>query len=310
MSTPISSTEELLQALKEHPEWRAKVLEALLSGSGEFLRKLLQEDPSLREELRKEILTEDLLRLPAKFEAAEQAILELLHQSEEARHRDSQAVWEAIGRLTAAQERTEQHLAQLTERVDRTQEQLAQLTERVDRTQEQLGELTERVDRLTETVDWLGKRVDRMEQQLGQHRGRHLEDAICDRPWNYLGSVAKKTKALALEDVKEMLRGVSEEDLRQLDRMDACIEGKYEGRSVLLAVEASAKLESYDLERARLWATILSLGLRGSGRYEAVLPVVVGYEAEEPLLQEAKRSRVWAVIAKELVVRGREVLAQ
>jgi uncharacterized protein YoxC len=327
MNVPVSSIEDIVKALKEHPQWRSRLLQELVSGSGELLRKLLREEPGLKEEFRKEILTEELLRLPAGFEA-----------SEEARRRDSQAVWEAIGRLTAAQERTEQHLAQLTARVDQLTVRLDQLTERVDQLTVRVDQLTVRLDQLTErvdqltarmeqltervdqltvrmeqltgTVDWLAKRVGRIEQELGQHRGRHLEDAICDRPWNYLGSVAKKTKALPLEDVKEMLRGVSEEDLRQLDRMDGCIEGKREGRSVLLAIEVSAKLESYDLERARLWAKILSSGLRGSGRYEAVLPVVVGYEAEEPLLREAERSGVWAVIAKELVVKGREELAR
>jgi chromosome segregation ATPase len=348
MNVPVSSIEDIVKALKEHPQWRSRLLQELVSGSGELLRKLLREEPGLKEEFRKEILTEELLRLPAGFEA-----------SEEARRRDSQAVWEAIGRLTAAQERTEQHLAQLTARVDQLTVRLDQLTERVDQLTVRVDQLTVRLDQLTErvdqltvrvdqltvrldqltervdqltarmeqltervdqltvrmeqltgTVDWLAKRVGRIEQELGQHRGRHLEDAVCDRPWNYLGSVAKKTKALPLEDVKEMLRGVSEEDLRQLDRMDGCIEGKREGRSVLLAIEVSAKLESYDLERARLWAKILSSGLRGSGRYEAVLPVVVGYEAEEPLLREAERSGVWAVIAKELVVKGREELAR
>jgi phage shock protein A len=300
MSTPISSTEELLQALKEHPEWRAKVLEALLSGSGQFLRKLLQEDPSLREELRKEILTEDLLRLPAKFEAAEGA-----------RHRDSQAVWEAIRRLTermeglvAAQTRTEQHLGQLTARVDQVEQQLARLTARVDQVEQQLARLTEIVSQLAENQQQINRRLERNEHRVDELLGRTLEMAIRMAPSKFLGDLVDKLEEVSVWDIKAILQAagsvLSPEEGKQVRQLDFCFRGKRGGRWRFLAVEASNTVFPEDVNRAAQRAAIFAKAIAQNPRLSRipVLPVVIGSSIVPEAQEIAQQKNVSVILER------------
>lgn len=83
MSAPIRSTDDILAALREHPEWRRAVWRAFLADEQEAA------------EIRKELLTDALLKLPSRFEKAE-----------EERKEEQKKVWETIRDLADAQRET------------------------------------------------------------------------------------------------------------------------------------------------------------------------------------------------------------
>ncbi|MGD9896378.1 MAG: hypothetical protein AB7T14_04770 [Candidatus Methylacidiphilaceae bacterium] len=130
MSISIQTSDELLAALRRHPEWR--------------------------EAIQREILTEELLALPARFERAE---IE--------RKEDSRKVWEAIGELTdrvsrlgEAQERTE---ASFRAFLEATERRAAEIDGRLDSLESTLRSFMEATERRAAEVDG---RLDSLESTL------------------------------------------------------------------------------------------------------------------------------------------------
>jgi hypothetical protein len=303
VSIPISSTEEILKALKEHPDWRRQVLQELLSGSGDVVRRLLREEPALKDELRREILTEELLRLPARFEAAQNTILELIHESEEARRRDSHAIWEAIGRLTERMDR-------LTERFEAAEEARVRDSQAV---WEAIGRLTERFEAaegarvrdsqaIWEAIRGLTQGVSQLSERVGKVEGDSLELMVGMNPDKFLWEIAEEIRRMKHEDLKKILQAASQvispQDMQSVMQLDCCFGGKRGGKSVFLAVEVSSTLFEEDVEKAANRSVILATALRQSPRLSRipVIPVVVGRSIKREAEEAARRKNVSVIL--------------
>ena len=101
----------------------------------------LKSDPQAREAIRREILTEDLLALPARVDAR-------------------------FAELAAAQAQTERRLGQLAERMDQLAERMDQLTARIDQLAERMDQLTARIDQLAERMDQLTARIAQLAERM------------------------------------------------------------------------------------------------------------------------------------------------
>jgi outer membrane murein-binding lipoprotein Lpp len=137
-----------------------------------FLR-LLRTDPEFYEEVRRVILTDELLSLPALVRELAQAVRESTERTDR--------LTEQVGRLTENMERwgarvdqLTENMRQLTTRVDQLTENMRQLTARVDQLTENMrpgsthGQLTARVNQLTEDVRQLTARVDQLTGRVDQ----------------------------------------------------------------------------------------------------------------------------------------------
>ncbi len=132
----------------------------------DFLREL-SAHPEWRAELRRHVLTEELLAVPGRLERVE-ATLEQLTAAQ-------LRTEERVEQLAAAQVRTEERLQrleaaleQLTARVDQLTQRLDQLTQRLDQLTQRVDQLTQRVDDLTQRLDQLTQRVDQLTQRVDQ----------------------------------------------------------------------------------------------------------------------------------------------
>ena len=193
--------------------------------------KILEEKPEWRDELRRLVLTDELLKLPEMVRELTEAQRRTEKRLESlAAHVDNLTV--RVDALAEAQRRTEERLENLTARVDalaeaqrRTEERLESLaahvdnlTVRVDALAEKLESLTARVDALTERlenltarVDSLTARVDSLTERLENLTAR--VDALAEaqrRTEERLESLAARVDALAEAQRK------TEENLRAL----------------------------------------------------------------------------------------------
>ena len=145
MTFGLEDFQDLIRLLGEHPEWRA--------------------------ELRRHVLTEELLQLP-----------DLVRQLADAQVRTEQRLERLTSRvdeLVDAQLRTEQRLEQLTVRVDelaaaqvRTEQRLEQLTARVDDLTQRMALVEDQISRLTARIDALTERMERVEDQISRLTAR------------------------------------------------------------------------------------------------------------------------------------------
>jgi hypothetical protein len=229
------------------------------------LIRLLQERPEWRADLRRLVLTDELLALP-----------------------------ELVRELVQAQQRTEGRVGRLEDSV----ESLRAETER--RFQElataQLT-LTRRIDDLREAVQTLGDRTYSLTADVGELRGSDLERRYRERPYAYFQRLIRQAHTLSGDELNAMLdRAVTagqlnDEDVDEIVWADAIVRGRRrdDDQEVFLVVEASWGVGPYDVQRADKRAKLLAkAGV-------ITLPVVAGMWVTPDGEVAARATNVWRV---------------
>jgi hypothetical protein len=278
------------------------------------LIRLVETRPEWRAELRRLVLTNELLTVPDQLAALRARSEEQFQALAEAHQRtDLQlatltervtTLTERVTALTAAQERMDSQLMTLTERVtaltaaqERMDSQLATLTERVtaltaaqERMDSQLATLTEQVAALTRVVHTLT--VD-----VGTLKDKSLEADYRSRGHAYLSRVVRRPHVLTADELMTIIedardRGMlSDVEAQDLYETDLVIRGRRseDGTEVYLVVEVSWGVGPHDVERAVQRARVLShIGL-------ATIPVVAGEHILPEAHERARQSQVWQV---------------
>lgn len=220
------------------------------------LIRVLQEHPEWREELRRQVLTDELLSLPR-----------------------------IVRELAEAQARTEQRLAALTERVDA-------LAEAQRRTEERLVRLEAVVQSLAEAQ---GRTEGRLDNLSGELRGLRLEAAYRAHPLRFISllrhpTILEHPEVVVLTQAAVDAGWLSEAEAYDLGEADLFVRGyhKREDRPLWLVVEVSHTVDTDDVEKAMRRAELLAEALREAAPQPEVLPVVAG-EAWTPLTDRAVR---------------------
>ena len=233
MSFDVSDFRDFLQVLDSHPEWRR--------------------------DLRRVVLTDDLLAVPESVRR-----LERLHAERMAE------VDRRLIDLAAAQDRNTAHLAELDSHVAELDRHMTEL----DRHMAQLDlHMTELVAAQTRTDTKVAKLI-----------GQVLEDRFVRRAAAYLGQYGyRKVRVLspddwldAVDDAVEQGR-LSRPDREGLLRADAIVRARDAGTPVHLVVEVSALVDRHGVERAQDRARALAIGLA----LDAVRPCVAGHAFTE-----------------------------
>jgi hypothetical protein len=244
----------------------------------DFIR-LVETRPEWRTELRRLVLTNELLAVPEQ-------LAELRARSEQ-----------QFIALAEAQQRTEAQVATLTgqltalaEAQQRTEARLEALAEAQQRTEMQVATLTVQVTALTRTVQTL---VD----DVGELKGQNLEAAYRSKGPAYFSRLLRRPHVLTpdelialIEDARD--RGaLSEVDARQLYDTDLVVRGRRleDGTEVFLVVEVSWGVGPYDVERAAERAVLLShTGL-------TALAAVAGKRILPEAATLARQTQVWQI---------------
>jgi hypothetical protein len=223
------------------------------------LIRLLQARPEWRADLRRVVLTDELLALP-----------------------------EQIARLQAE---TDRRFHELAEAQRRTEERVAALAEAQNRINEQIAALTRVVYALTEDVRVL--KID-----VGDLKGDNLERRYREKAPAYFGRLVRRMRVLSAEELAGLLEDAVEQgQLTDAEKdeailTDVVVRGRYQGSGaeVYLVVEVSWGVGVHDVERAVQRAAVLGkLGI-------PALPVVAGKAVTAQAEQLAHQQHVWQVI--------------
>ncbi|MDH3601236.1 MAG: hypothetical protein OEU26_16585 [Candidatus Tectomicrobia bacterium] len=206
------------------------------------LIRILEQQPSWRTELRRWVLTDDILELP-----------------------------QIVRELAETQRRTEANLGQLAGRMD-------QLTERMDQLTEHMDQLTDRVDSLVQNVSRLADVQHQIGIDLGRLKGSDLERRYRERAPAYFHRLIRRPHALSADELVTLIEDarlqghLSEEEADALFQADVIVRGRHqvEGTDLYLVVEVSWGVGLPDVQRAAERARLLArLGT-------PALPVVAG----------------------------------
>ena len=238
---PILTFADILRALKEHPDWL--------------------------EELRKLILTAELLELPKKVD-------ELLKRVE---------------KLEQDVEILKHDVEILKHDVEILKQDVEILKQDVEILKHDVEILKQDVAILKQDVEQLKKDVNYLKGEFGKFKGSDFERKIRDKYYAYFGRLLKKAKILHMEKLIDLIdeaedkREISETERDYLFELDLVVKGKIRktGKEVVLAVEISYSLYPEDVERAKKRAEILRKVLKTE-----VIPTVVYVEAKKELKDE------------------------
>jgi len=227
----------------------------------DFLR-LLRERPEWLDEVRRVVLTDELLALPRELAEAQLRT--------DAR----------FAELAEAQRRNEEQLAELRRQVD---VRFAELAEAQRRNEEQLAELRRQVDarfaELAEAIRQLTLRFEeaqqRNEDRFADIRGELLEIRYRNKIGAIFGSRLRKPRVVDGGDIWDTFRGrLDEAEIRRIVAADLIVRGGLlpaQGEGELwLVVEVSGVIDRNDVARAAERAALL----RKAGLL--VVPVAAG----------------------------------
>ncbi|MCL8208169.1 MAG: hypothetical protein K6V97_08895 [Actinomycetia bacterium] len=235
------------------------------------LVRLLQARPDWKQDLRRLVLTDELLDLPGivrDLAAAQQRTEAQLQELAAAQKRTD----EQLAILTARVDALADQVTALTARVDALADQVTALTARVDALADQVTALTARVDALADQVTALTARVDalavaqqRTEVRLGKMVGDLLEARFRDRAAAWLGRLGLRRARVVpdpewaeqLDEAVDTGR-LTEADRAELLLTDAVVRARDADGEVWLAVEVSATVDAHDVERAQRRAALLA----------------------------------------------------
>ena len=226
------------------------------------LMRLLEEHPEWRAELRRQVLSDELLDLPA-----------------------------AIQRLTDAQERTEQRLGALTEAQERTDQRLGLLEER-------MAALLQVQQGAEQSLAALAGDVRMLVDRVAEHEGTLLEIRYERHGPSYFDELAHRLRVIESYRLADLLdEGVeagtiSPNDRREALRADLVLRGRRrdDGADAYFVVEVSSGVREDDVARAQRRSRIMAkLGL-------PAVALVAGNRISLSAERMAKDMDVWVVL--------------
>jgi hypothetical protein len=242
----------------------------------EDLIKLLGQHPEWRTELRRHVLSEDLIELPA-----------LVRQLVEAQARGEarlERVEDRLERVEGRLERVENRLERVEARLDGVDATLARLADAQFRTETALAELSA----------WAG----RTETRLGDMDGKLLELDFERKGPAYLGPIARRLRIIPFGPLADLLDEaiddgrMTDDDRAAIMHTDAVFSGRrrQDGEDIYLVVEVSGGIAMHDVERAVERAALLEkLG-------RPVVPVVAGRRINDEVALLAYERGVWTAL--------------
>ncbi|GBC94092.1 Chromosome partition protein Smc [bacterium HR15] len=289
MSIEIHTVEDLVRVLKEHPEWRERVLEALLGA--EFLQipsrldriesvlerlvesheRLWQSHQQLLESHQQ--LWQSHQQALARLDRLETVVQQLVesHQQLQASH---QQLWESHRQLQAVVQQLVESHQQLWESHRQLQAVVQQLVEGYQHLLQEHQLLVSEMRELRQTVEKMADWVQRIDTDVGKLKGRVLELDYLHRAPARFGYYVRRPKVVNLgdflDDLREQGPEFSQEEWTQLAMLDVLLQAQhpYTRETIYLAVEVSWMIFPHDVERARQRAELLRA--RGVNAYPAV----------------------------------------
>ena len=276
--TTINTIQDISRALREHPEWR--------------------------EELRRELLTDELLGLPQRF--AEYAV---------ATDRRLDALTESVAELARHAAETDRRLDNIDRRLDALTESVAELTRHAAETDRRLESLAESVRELSEQMKEVTRRLDHIEAQqrinntqLGDFKGIFMERAARDDAAIIASDMGlRERRTLPRREIIELADiavrdgiagGIPRNHLRQFRRADIIMEATdAQGEACYISVEISYTADERDTDRAIRNAGFLTR-FTDIPAYAAVAGVHNDKSIEDILIHEAPQPHGYATDEK------------
>jgi hypothetical protein len=260
------------------------------------LVRLLEERPEWRAEIRRLVLSEELLAVPDLMRGLSTRV-DLLTAAQ--RRTDEQLV-----ALTAAQRRTDEQLSVLVAAQARSEEQLSVLVaaqarseERLSRVEERLGHVEGRLEGVEVRLGGVEERLNGVESQLAEVRGDFLEIRYERRAGAYFARLLRRVRVVDPEELDRLLdeglhtAALTDDEMHEIRLADLILRGRRPGEETesYVVVEVSAGIRPDDVRRAAQRALLLA-------RVRPAIAAVAGDRVNADGAQAAAEAGAWVVL--------------
>jgi chromosome segregation ATPase len=244
----------------------------------EDLLNVLKAEPMWLEELRKLILTSDLLKLPERFE---------------------EFVQKDFKELNDRVDRMEQEMIGLKDEVKELKERVEKIDERLTKVESDVEVLKEDVSTLKEDVSTLKEDVRTLKNDVAELKGSDFERKVRENAPAYLGKLIRRCrvldKAIIADQLDEALDAgrITEEEREEALSVDLVAEGYLRAepqKKVLVVAEVSVKADKVDVERAHKRSKLVEKAF-GS----PTIPAVIGKKYTAGAKNKAKELQIYLV---------------
>lgn len=278
MAFTVKDMPDLTRILLDHPEWLAEVRRLVLTDELLNLPSLVRELAAIQQrgEQRMERLEAGITELTTAQQRTEQQIADLTAAQQRTEQRMDR-VEQAIVDLTTAQQRTEQQIAELTASQQRAEQRLGGV-------EKAITELVAAQQRTEQNVERIDKTLRRFETELRATRGTELEQRYRLHAGGYFGKWLRRIKVIhphgVMPEFEELLDSrLSDEEVDDILLLDVILRGNLKRPAtrpeIYLAMEVSVTIEAYDIQRAQARSALL----RKAGL--PAIPVVAGERIDE-----------------------------
>jgi hypothetical protein len=231
------------------------------------LMQVLKENPQWLEELRRIILPQELLGLPKKF-AEFRSVVGRRFEAIEKKGKGTKK------NVSEIRQRLDKNLNAIEKEVQEVKRNFNEIKRKLDKdlntTGKELQEVKKKIDEINKMLD----------KGSGYFRGLCLEMRVRENASSFFSEYLLSARVIDQDEIKPSLflaiekEMISKEEMEELCRLDLIVEGSLISTKdpVLVAVEVSCKIEDYDVQRAVRRAEILE---KATNR--KALPAVVGY---------------------------------
>jgi len=299
---------DLMQALREHPDWLEEIRNLILTTEFFELPKKIDELIKKFETFREK----EFRPLKEGFEEFREKEFKPLKEGfEEFHEKEFKPLKEGF------EEFHEKEFKPLKEKVDRVEEKVESikeefetfrekefkpLKEKVDKIEGDVEVLKEDVEILKKDVKYLKEDVRYLKNEVADLKGDNFERKVRERYFLFFGKLLKKARLISQEELFDRVseaedKGlISEEEYEDIARVDVILEGllKHNRRPVVLAVEVTVSLYPEDIERAFKRAGALFKVFQ-----KEAIPVVVFKRGKEELEEMALEKGVLLIRAPE-----------
>ncbi len=254
---------DLLQALREHPEWL--------------------------EEMRTLILTADLIELPKKFDKFVKERFEPLEEKVAKIQEDVEAVKQTTVGTERKVEALGQDMGVVKQKVEVLEQDMEVVKQKAEVLEQDMAVVKQKVETLEQDVAWLKKEVKSLKVDVASLKGDNLERKVREKAPAYFGRFFRKIKVIDIQQWAEKLDDaedqglITPEEREKALNLDILLRAKKGEKEFLLAVEVSYTVDEKDalraLERANIFYKLYQI---------ETIPVVIGVEIPQELEEKHK----------------------
>jgi len=260
------------------------------------LLRLLERQPAWKDALRAALLGEEFAELPRlvrELVQAQRATNRQIHalvKAQAAIGERLDGVEQALGRLAAAQARTEEELRALVREAATIKQDVAGLKQDVTGVKQDVVGLKQDMAGLKQDVAGL-------KQDVAGLKGTDLERTCRERAAQYFQAILRRIRVVDHQHLADLLDDavdagrITPEEKDQVLQSDVAVMGRRDGEQAYLLAEVSSVVDREDVERARNRASVLE---RATGM--PVVAAAAGRQATAGAREEARASGVWLVL--------------